>query len=66
MVTINVMVILWHKEDTNMKCEWSRHGYCEYYSTAEEQEQRETNWPCDGSEDEMQDCGMSRKEEDWQ
>lgn len=24
-----------------MKCEWSRRGYCEYYSTAEEQEERE-------------------------
>lgn len=25
-----------------MKCEWSRHGYCEYYSSAEEQEERQT------------------------
>lgn len=47
-----------------MKCEWSRHGYCEYYSSAEEQEQRETSWPCDGTEDEMQECGMSREEKE--
>lgn len=47
-----------------MRCEWSRHGYCEYYSTADEQEERETNWPCDGTDEEMQECGMSRKEEE--
>lgn len=28
-----------------MKCEWSRRGYCEYYSTAEEQEEREREKP---------------------
>lgn len=41
-----------------MKCEWSRHGYCECYGAAEEQEQKETNWPCEGTEEEMQECGM--------
>lgn len=46
-----------------MKCEWSRRGYCEYYSTADEQEKRETNWPCDGSEEAMKECGMDCKEE---
>lgn len=47
-----------------MKCEWSRRGYCEYYSTAEEQEERETNWACDGTNEEMTECGMNRKEEE--
>ena len=47
-----------------MRCEWSRRGYCEYYSTADEQEQRVTRWPCDGTDEEMTECGMSRKEEE--
>ena len=41
-----------------IKCEWYKGGYCEYYGDAEEQEQRDTNWPCDGTEDEMQECGQ--------
>lgn len=41
-----------------MKCEWSRNGYCECYGTTEEQEERETNWPCGGTEAEMQECGQ--------
>ena len=27
-------------------CEWYKGGYCEYYGDADDQEQRETNWPC--------------------
>lgn len=41
-----------------MKCEWCREGYCECYGDAEEQEQRESRYPCDGTEDEMRKCGQ--------
>lgn len=46
-----------------MKCEWSRRGYCECYGPADEQEQKETNWPCDGTEDEMRECGQLKSDE---
>ena len=26
--------------------------------------ERETNWPCDGTDEEMTECGMNRKEEE--
>ncbi len=42
-----------------MKCKWCVNGYCEYWSSAEDQECRETQWTCDGTEEEMIDCGMA-------
>lgn len=39
------------------KCEWCDNGYCGCYGSAEEQEQRETQWFCDGTPEEMEDCG---------
>lgn len=44
------------------RCEWCHSGYCECYGDAEEQAQRETNWPCDGTEDEMCECGQLEQE----
>lgn len=41
-----------------LRCEWCKNGYCEEWATAEEQEERETQWLCDGSEDQMIDCGI--------
>ncbi len=46
----------------NSRCEWYRDGYCEYYCSADEQKQRETNWPCKGTEDEMVECGLLEQE----
>lgn len=39
-------------------CEWCHSGYCECYGDAKEQEQRETNCPCSGTEDCMIECGQ--------
>lgn len=40
------------------KCEWCEEGYCTYYKSVEEQLVAETQWECDGTEDEMIECGM--------
>ena len=40
------------------KCEWCERGYCEVYGSAEEQEKEEINWPCNGTPEEMKDCGQ--------
>ena len=42
-----------------MKCEWCENGYCEYCSPAEDQEGRETQWICDGTDEEMIECGIA-------
>lgn len=40
------------------KCEYYQEGYCTCYGSVEEQLESETQWECDGSEEEMQECGM--------
>lgn len=42
----------------DIQCEWCNDGYCECYGDADDQMQSETNWPCDGTEDEMLECGQ--------
>lgn len=46
----------------NDSCEWCHSDYCECYGDANDQEQCETNWPCDGTEDEMVECGELEQE----
>ena len=46
-----------------MRCEWNSNGYCEVYGSAEEQECRETHWPCSGTETDMLECGQILKKE---
>lgn len=46
-----------------IKCEWSKDGYCEVYGSAKEQEHSETQWPCSGTEENMQECGQVHKKE---
>lgn len=44
-----------------MRCEWSNEGYCEVYGSSDEQKNKEINWPCAGSEEEMLDCGQIKE-----
>lgn len=44
-----------------MRCEWSNEGYCEVYGSSEEQKNKETQWECNGTEEEMLDCGQIRE-----
>lgn len=40
-----------------MKCEWYDKGYCSIYGTSEEQEEKETQYLCDGTIENMIECG---------
>ena len=54
-----------HRHNSNhddIRCEWCHSGYCECYGDAKEQEQRETNCPCSGTEDCMIECGQLERE----
>ena len=44
--------------DKTHKCEWCNCGVCEYYSTIEEQEENECFWDCNGTPEEMEECGV--------
>ncbi len=39
-------------------CEWCFNGACEYSASYEEQVENETFWDCDGTVDDMLECGM--------
>ena len=40
------------------KCAYCQEGYCTYGDSAEEQLDSETQWECDGTEDDMYECGI--------
>ena len=40
------------------RCEYCQEGYCAYGKTVEEQLESETQWECDGTEDDMFECRM--------
>jgi len=42
-------------------CEWCDEGYCAYYGSPEEQQEKETQWNCMGTVAEMQACGQVKK-----
>ena len=40
------------------RCEFTQEGYCTCYGSVEEQLESSTQWECNGSHDEMLECGM--------
>jgi len=48
-------------QEENMVCEWCDEGLCAYYGSPEEQQEEETQWPCMGTEAEMQVCGQIKR-----
>lgn len=46
------------------RCEFYEYGYCTYDKTIQEQEETETFWNCDGSEENQILCGIKEDSED--
>ncbi len=43
---------------SRIKCPYYQEGYCVFSKFVEDQLESETQWECDGSEEEMNECGV--------